>query len=168
VLTVEVTNTLGREVFRAGHLFSADAKGVSVEIDPNRLAELTDCAHLEAKITGADSLAEIPPGAPIEANATPEAYQLARDAGLNVFALKGTGSGGRVLLSNVEKALSGGDSSDGVGDGGGGEAVTTDDPLEYQRRVAEEAIEAMISPNEGDAPPDSPVPPFQEREAPEG
>ena len=74
MLKVAVTNHLDRTVGRGNRVFPADAEyPMTVEVDANRLAEITGCKHLSAVVVGAAGVDGLPPPPPVGGAAPPDA-----------------------------------------------------------------------------------------------
>lgn len=139
-LTLDVENTLDRVVGRAGHRFDP-GESKEIRIESTRLFELQDCPYLNVTVKDADYLAEIPEGMSINFNATDDAVSFARSQGVDLFAVEGTGSGGRVTKRDVQEHVARAEAQAGPGEG----VVSTLDSLEEQKRAEAESMRKLLS-----------------------
>lgn len=137
-LTVSVTNNEKFDVYRVGYLFAAGETKEVEGVPVSRLNELTQCAYLSTVVVAADSQNEIPPGVDLQVNATTEAEELARQVGIDLFGIRGSGKNGRIVKGDVEKALLGAQTPEFLPEG-----VSTRDSIE-DIQAAEAADAAAI------------------------
>jgi pyruvate/2-oxoglutarate dehydrogenase complex dihydrolipoamide acyltransferase (E2) component len=150
-LYVEVTNNHSGVVGRAGYLFDP-GQTKTVKVAASRANELLDAPFLDTNIVSADSFSEVPKGYEVDANATKAAKECAKDIGVDILAVQGTGRGGQVTKDDVERhAKSAGAVAKEDRDhylelhkaGGGSATVTTLDPLDAQLAAQHEALEEL-------------------------
>jgi pyruvate/2-oxoglutarate dehydrogenase complex dihydrolipoamide acyltransferase (E2) component len=150
-LYIEVTNSQAGVVGRAGYRFDP-GETKTVMVAASRANELLDTNLLDTKIVSADNPQEVPEGHSVDVNATDAAKRTARQNGVDIAAVQGSGQGGSVTKDDVERFVSeGGELVKSDRDhymdlhraGGGTSAATTLDPKEELIRAQHEAIEAL-------------------------
>lgn len=150
-LYVEVTNTLSGVVGRAGYRFDP-GETKTVKVAASRANEVLDAPFLTTKVVSADSFSEIPPGIEVDVNATDAAKKSAKDKGVDILAVQGTGKSGQVTKDDVEEFATAAGSAikedrdhylDLHKAGGGSANVTTLDPLDAQLAAQHEALEEL-------------------------
>jgi pyruvate/2-oxoglutarate dehydrogenase complex dihydrolipoamide acyltransferase (E2) component len=140
-LTVEVTNGAAVEIGRVGYVFEPGEPKECKDVPSSRINELTDHPDLTVEVISADSPNEIPPGVEYRVNATPDAKELAKDKGIDILSLKGSGKNGRVTKQDVEKAVKAETGESGGGNLEGSSAVPGSGPSTHSSEEAQRAAE---------------------------
>lgn len=102
-LQIKVTNTSSGVIGRAGYRFDPGESKL-IEVAVARANEVLDAKNLDCEITGADAITEVPKGYSINVNASDAAQRKARELGVDVLEVRGTGKDGAIKVEDVEKA----------------------------------------------------------------
>jgi pyruvate dehydrogenase E2 component (dihydrolipoamide acetyltransferase) len=96
-----------------------------------------------AEVAGGGASSDVPAGDGARVKASPLARRIARDRGVDLHALSGSGPGGRIVKADVQAAV-GGSAGDGAGDGDGAPQQSRSDTAAAPGGAAASAAPAPV------------------------